>query len=604
MLIVFYSEVNFNDNFVSNIEAIMKSPLRNDKKTINIRQLHRISKINYLRLSRILFTVLVNLISVSCFAQTKNLMKTGGITGELHRANIGKVTFMNGNIPPDQYKAADFLKNFTLTYRSDLNIRVFMANSITNYLHQLAPDLSAEQLLDLGNLQFTFYVDNEFIYQENISPGCWFGDSNDKKNVLTTFRIPLTSSHGENLWALHLWERFLFKGGEKALNTGRHQLRIEIRPYLKADEKAEAKVGNLIAAGQVKILIKRPALTSAQTAVQPVKPGSNWEISDFKFDKRKIKALNTEIGNYTLKEITSVVVIHDGKLLLEEYFNDADRSTLHDTRSAGKSFASTLMGIAINDGHIKDENQTLDQFYDIKSFENYDIKKDQVTIKDLLTMSSAFDGSDIDSDSPGNEENMYSTENWVKFTLDLPMNASKSNGGRWDYFTAGTVVLGDIVNRKVPGGLEKYADRKLFNPLNITKYQWQYTPQNVPNTAGSLQMRSLDYAKYAQLYKKNGIWNGKQILTPEWVQKTFSHQIQITDRDGEFYSYLFWNKSFPYKGKNYEVYYCAGNGGNEFIIFKDLPLVIIITSKAYNKPYGHSQAERIVKDFILPAVVK
>jgi CubicO group peptidase (beta-lactamase class C family) len=314
--------------------------------------------------------------------------------------------------------------------------------------------------------------------------------------------------------------------------------------------------------------------------------------------------LNKEIASYNLKEITSVVAVYEGKLLIEEYFNDATRNTLHDTRSAGKSFASTLMGIAINDGYIKDENQTLSSYYNLKEYSNYDIKKDNIKIKDLLTMSAAFDGSDANSDSPGNEENMYPTDNWVKFTLDLAIDPAKTNGGKWDYFTAGTIVLGDILNKNVPGNLEKYADEKLFKPLNITNYQWQYTPQKVANTAGSLQMTSLDYAKYAQLYKNNGVWNGKQIIPKPWVEKTLTKQIQIPGRENEFYSYLFWNKTFNYKGKNHETFYCAGNGGNEFIIFKDLPLVIIITSKAYNKPYGHQQAEKIVLDYVLPSILK
>ena len=67
-------------------------------------------------------------------------------------------------------------------------------------------------------------------------------------------------------------------------------------------------------------------------------------------------------------------------------------------------------------------------------------------------------------------------------------------------------------------------------------------------------MRSLDYAKYAQLYKNNGVWNGNQIVSKEWIQKTFTHQIQIPERENEFYSYLFWNKSVEYKGKHYETY--------------------------------------------------
>ena len=555
-------------------------------------------------MKRILIALLITQSCLSIFGQTKDLVTTDGITTALHKANIGKVTFMNGNIPLDQYKTSDFLKTFQLTYRSDLNIRVFMGNSVVNYLHQLAPDLSSEQLLEKGNLQFVFLVDGNSIYKENIGPGCWIGNANELKNTLTTFRIPFTSTKGENLWALHLWERFQLNGGEKALKLGTHKLKVEIRPYIKIDENSEAKVGNLIAEGQVELVVKTPKITAKQIAVQPIASNSGWEVSDFKYDKKKIEALNTEIANYNLKEITSIVVIHEGKLLLEEYFNGAERNTLHDTRSAGKSFTSTLMGIAINDGYIKDENQTLDKFYNLKSFENYEIKKDSVKLNDLLTMSSAFNGSDAHSESPGNEENMYPTDNWVKFVLDLQMDKSKKNGEKWDYFTAGVVLLGDILDKKVPDGLEKYADEKLFKPLNITKYQWQYTPQKVVNTAGGLQMESLDYAKYAQLYKNNGVWNGKQIIPTEWVKKTFTRQIQIPERDNQFYSYLFWNKLIPCAGKNYETFYCAGNGGNEFIIFKDLPVVVIITSKAFNKPYGHPQADTILRDYILPSLLK
>jgi CubicO group peptidase (beta-lactamase class C family) len=535
--------------------------------------------------------------------QIKDLVATDGIVNPLHKANIGKITFMARNIPLDQYQKSDFLTTFELTRKSSLNIRVFMDNSVINYLHQLAPELSPEKLLKSGNLQFTFYVDEKLIYKENIHFGCNFG-SGGNKNTSTTFRVPLTSTTGEDWWAMYMWDRFKLNGGEKALFDGTHNLKIEIRSYLKVDENMELKVGNLIAEGQIKLIIKTPVITPEQIAIQPIKPNSGWEISNLTFDKKKIEALNTDIANYTLRDITSVIVIREGKLMLEEYFNEADRNTLHDTRSAGKSFTSTMIGIAINDGYIKDENQTLNAFYDLKQFANYSTKKDSIKIKDLLSMSSAFSGSDSNSDSPGNEENMYPTDNWVRFTLDLPMDDSKKNGGKWDYFTAGVVLLGDILNKSVPHGLEKYTDEKLFQPLNITKYQWQYTPQKVVNTAGGLQMSSLDYAKYAQLYKNSGVWNGKQIIPSAWVAKTFTRQIQIPERDNEYYSYLFWNKTFAINDVNYETFYCAGNGGNQFLIFKDLPLTIVITSKAYNKPYGHPQADKIVVDYILPAILK
>ncbi len=302
-------------------------------------------------MKRILLLLLINLFVLTSYSQISDLFKTEGITSELHKANIGKVTFMNGNIPLGQYKESDFLKSFNLTHKSDLNIRVFMDNSVANYLHQLAPDLPSEKLLKKGNLQFVFYIDNKFIYQENIHYGCNFG-SGGSKNTSTTFRVPLTSSKGEDWWAMYLWDRFKLNGGEKVLTDGKHKLKIEIRPYIKTDENSDLKVGNLIAEGQIQLVIKTPKITAKQIVIQPIQANSGWAISNLPFDKKKIKMLNTDIVSYSLKEITSIVVIREGKLMLEEYFNDADRNTLHDTRSAGKSFTSTLMGIAINDGYF------------------------------------------------------------------------------------------------------------------------------------------------------------------------------------------------------------------------------------------------------------
>jgi CubicO group peptidase (beta-lactamase class C family) len=268
----------------------------------------------------------------------------------------------------------------------------------------------------------------------------------------------------------------------------------------------------------------------------------------------------------------------------------------------GKSFTSTVTGIAESEGYLKNDDLTLKDFYDIKSYLNYSPQKENVSIKDLLTMSSVFDGNDDDENSPGNEENMYPTADWVKFAMDLPLNLIRPKD-EWHYFTAGVVILGDILNRIVPGGLEKYADNKLFSPLGITRYQWQFTPQNVPNTAGGIRMNGLDFAKYGQLYKNEGKWNGKQIVPEDWVKKTFTKYKSIPGRKDEFYGYLFWNKKYTVDNKAYETFYCAGNGGNKIYIFTDEPLVIVITATAYGAPYAHSQEDKMMTDYILPAVL-
>ncbi|MFM9989646.1 serine hydrolase domain-containing protein [Flavobacterium sp.] len=529
-------------------------------------------------------------------AQKNEFVKKDSIIYPIHKSNIGKIAFMEKAIAIENFKETDFLKSFELKEKSELNIRVFLGNSLTNYLHLLSPQLTADELTKNGNYQFTFFVDNKKIYVENLNIGAGSADS---KNQKTIFRVPLISSTNEDSWGKFLWNRFFGNGGQEALSEGGHLLKIEIRPYLKL---TEVLAGNIIAEGQIKIIVPEIKIDEKLVKVQSIKPIKDWQISTEKIDIAKIEELNRKIAKKTYKNVTSIVAIKDGKILIEEYFNGSNRNTLHDTRSVGKSFASTLLGIAIKDKYIKSETQTLKEFYDLKSFQNYSTAKDSITLKSLLTMSSNFEGSDMNTESIGHEENMYPTKNWVDFTLNLPIDKTKSSGKQWDYFTAGVVVLGDIIHKSVPNGLEKYADKNLFKPLGITKYKWQFTPQKVANTAGSLQLSSLDNAKFGQLYKNQGTWNGKQILSQEWIEKSLSHQMIISEK--EFYGYLFFNKTYNVNGLYYEVYYSDGNGGNRIFIFKDQPIVIVITATAYNTPYGEKQVEKIMQEYLIPAVTK
>ncbi|WP_298740447.1 serine hydrolase [uncultured Chitinophaga sp.] len=541
---------------------------------------------------------LLTIHTVQLSAQITDIVKTEGMTSSLHQEHIGKIFFTSKNIATSRLHASDFLDTYKLTNKSDLFFIAFMGNSITNYLHHIAPSLPADSLVKIGNYQFTLFVDDQLIYQSNLFPGAPYAKIQDTATVINKPFINNTNGHG--LWSESFWNRFMHAGGDSALTEGPHTLKMEIRPYLNT---GDIKVGELIASGKLQLLVERkPVINTAAISLRPVKPYNGFEVSKERFDSDKIKTLKGSIDEGIFKKISSVVVIKNGKLLIEEYFNGEDRHTLHDPRSVGKSFASTLIGIAIAEKQLPSEDQPLKAFYKLTSFKNYSPAKENVTLKDLLTMSAVFDGDDEDGNSPGNEENMYPTDNWVKFALDLPVRTDTTKN-EWHYFTAGVVLLGDILNKTLPGGLEKYADEKLFTPLGITNYKWQYTPQNVPNTAGSLQMNALDFAKYGQLYKNGGKWNGQQILPKEWVRKSFTKHQQISNRSNEYYGYLFWNKSFQVKDQLYEAFYCAGNGGNYIVMFKDLPLVIVVTATAYGQPYAHPQVNRMITEYILPAVL-
>lgn len=546
-----------------------------------------------MRVFTFLFLTVFTLLS-KLHAQENNLVANQGITSAVHQANLGKLFFSATAVSIAEPDKSVFLESYELTNKSNLYITFFMDNSMTNYLHELEPLLSAGQLVQKGNYQFTYYVDGQLIYKTELLPGAPRALNQDTETALSK---PLISDN--SLWSNSMWGRFMRNGGDSILTDGRHLLRIEVRPYI---NHSELKVGKLIAAGQLILNVKRKGKISILgISLSAVKPYRGLEVSVDTFNKAQIRELKGSINEGIFKHITSVVVIKNGKILIEEYFNGATRDSLHDPRSVGKSFAGTITGIAIKDGYLKDEDQTLKEFYDLKSFANYAVEKENSTIKDLLTMNSVFDGDDEDVKSLGNEDNMYPATDWTKFALDLPVNPSAKS--KWHYFTAGVVLLGDILNKSVPGGLETYADEKLFKPLGITNYKWEYTPQKVPNTAGGIRMSALDFAKYGQLYKNGGRWKGKQIIPEDWVNASFTKQQHIQGRSNEFYGYLFWNKTYKVNGKAYETFYCAGNGGNKIFVFKDQPLVVVITATAYGAMYGHTQVDNMMEDFVLPSVL-
>lgn len=535
------------------------------------------------------------LILINSFFFAQNIVEPEKIENSVQKNHLNKIVFLDKVIALENIKENDFLKTMILQEDKNFDIRIFMDNSLVNYLHQLDSSLTVDELVKKGNYQFNFIVDGKLIYTENLNTGA--GTSESKK-IKTSFRIPFFSTTNEDSWGRYLWMRFyLANGGIDALEPGNHVLKIEIKPYLKT---STLKIGNVIATGEIKLIVPPKNVSEDQIAIQKITPKSGWKVSEEKFNHEKIRALNKKVAENRFRDITGIVVIKNEKLLLEEYFNGYKRDSLNDTRSVGKSFSSALMGIAIKNGFIKNENQSLKEFYDLKKFNNHSNKKDSITIKSLLTMSSGFDGNDQDEESPGNEENMYPTDNWVKFVLDLPMSENKI-GETWNYFTAGVVLTGDILDKSVPNGLENYAQKKLFQPLGITNYKWQFTPQQKPSLAGGLKMNALGFAKFGQLYKNNGIWNGKRILDKSWIKKSFTNYFS-DKKDFEGYGYLFWRKVYKVGDKSFEAYLSNGNGGNKIIIFTELPVVMVITAKAYNKPYAHSQVDKMVQEYLLPAV--
>ena len=350
-------------------------------------------------------------------------------------------------------------------------------------------------------------------------------------------------------------------------------------------------------------------LNAQNSPFSPVQTDDGWKTENLLKNNPTIEKMDNLITANEFKNISSVVIAYKGKVVFENYYNENNSDTKHNTRSATKTITGTLIGSLIQDGSLKSVTEKASNYSKVKDLQNSDSRKDQITIEDLLTMSSILECDDWNQYSRGQEERMYIIEDWVKFYWDLPIKGFPEwetkpkdckYGRSFSYCTAGVVVLGDIINR-ITGSLENYADKALFSKLGISDYHWQIIPTGLPMTGGGLGLRSRDLLKVGQLYLNEGKWNNEQIISKEYIEKSTQPHTEIGMFDYE-YGYLWWLSEFG-KDKKEKAYFMSGTGGNKIAVLPELDLVVVLTSTYFNGGMeSHKQTTKLLDEYIVPEI--
>jgi CubicO group peptidase (beta-lactamase class C family) len=298
------------------------------------------------------------------------------------------------------------------------------------------------------------------------------------------------------------------------------------------------------------------------------------------------------------RDVHSILIWRNGKLVLEEYFYGYNEDKPHQLRSASKSFIGTLMGIAIDQGKIKNENELLLPLFkdEYSSIENTDARKKRLTIKDFLTYRHGMDCNDEDPNTAGHELKLLKSNDWVKFTLDLPM--TEEPGLKSSYCTGCAQTIGRLVEIATKTPLVSFADKNLFAPMGITNYNWRFKPDTSSiSTFNQMYLRPRDMLKLAIMYHENGKWKGQQIVSEDWIRKTF-------EKDDVEFGYLWRHKYFDVRGKRYNSYLATGNGGQKINIWPEFDMITVFTGGNYNSYlYGRTTPpNEMIPDYILKAL--
>lgn len=319
---------------------------------------------------------------------------------------------------------------------------------------------------------------------------------------------------------------------------------------------------------------------------------ANWPVSSPQsagISQMALDSLRARLQEDPNRDLKGVVVLRHGRLAVEWYFNGDDQTTLHDIRSATKSITATLMGIAIDHHLIGGVNDPIGKY--LPGLPNDG--KQAIRIRDLLTMRSGLAADDDDPDSPGNEDRLDQSTDWMRSMFAVPVKTPP--GQNYLYCSLNAFIAGAIVENASGVPLDQFAGKYLFSALGIDDFKWRRVPVNRVAGQGNLYITTRDEAAIGQLFLQNGRWRNQQLVNAKWVRDSFSSLVPISAVDpyADFYGYMWYTRAEPVEGRSVMVHFASGNGGNKIYVVPSKDMVVAITSSAYHKGYGQRRSQDI-----------
>ena len=223
----------------------------------------------------------------------------------------------------------------------------------------------------------------------------------------------------------------------------------------------------------------------------------------------------------------SVLIAKGGRIIYENYSSYYEsQATQVQMASLTKSFVSALIGIAIDEGLIgSTQDKVMDYFTDLE-IENIDDMKKSMSIEDVLTMRCGLDFSENNS-----VVLLYTSDNPVRELLSKKMK--REPGTVFEYNTASSSILTAILHKVTGGSVFEWAKEKLFDPIGITSATWEKDKSGIEIGGTGLQMNARDLLRFGYLFLKNGVWDGEQIISEEWVRESTAKMTDIEEQSRE-----------------------------------------------------------------------
>jgi CubicO group peptidase (beta-lactamase class C family) len=330
-------------------------------------------------------------------------------------------------------------------------------------------------------------------------------------------------------------------------------------------------------------------------------------LSDARIRQQPLDDLFQKILKGQYQGLDAVLVARGGKLVLEEYFHFGSRSEIHQIQSVTKSVTSLVFGMAYDDGLIGNLEQPVHQYFPDYSDSSWVMNEYPISLRNVLMMSAGLDWKEHGvsyTNSRNDAIRMNVSGDMYGYVLSREEGQGKQPGEKFEYTSGLSILLGGVILEATGMSIDKYAKKTLFKELGVEDYYWS-APLGQVHTGGGLYMQPRDLLKLGQLVLDKGRWNGKQVISEAWIEKSTSFQIPVEDLwKGCAYGYQWWREVLQVDQKSYPVIFGSGYGWQMLWIIPDLDLVVLVFHHNPEEGAGrHSLIWDGLEKIILPAVL-
>jgi CubicO group peptidase (beta-lactamase class C family) len=310
-------------------------------------------------------------------------------------------------------------------------------------------------------------------------------------------------------------------------------------------------------------------LKPEQVATQTYWPTQGWRTStpeEQGFDSGKIAEELQALRDKDVR-IDSLLIIRNGYVVLDAYFYPYDNTIPHKLASVTKSFMTTLIGIAIDQGRIQ-LDQPMVSFFPDRTIANLDDRKERVAVRHLVSMMNGLESGCLSGDEPTLDA-MRANADWVQAALDRKV--VREPGTSFCYDSPGMHLLSAILQEATGMTALDFARQNLFEPLGIREVFWQSDPQGYTHGWGDLYLKPRDAAKLGYLWLNDGVWKGKQIVPASWVADSVETQSDAGEDD---YGYGWWISE--------DSFYALGRGGQNIKVYPSYNAIVVTTASGFD----------------------